>query len=191
MSTSFDLPDLDQFITGAVGEPGSRVFYLQAVAGSQVFTLRLEKLQVATLADYLTALLADLPGPADQEIPANIDLIEPAVAEWVVGQIGVAYDEATQRVIIVAREMAALDQDDLDQDDLDPGGALDQGGPLDPDTVIEGATASFRLTPAQVAAFIRQAGPTVSAGRPSCMLCGRPMDPEGHVCIKTNGHKPH
>ena len=185
MSTSFDLPDLDQFITGAVGEPGSRVFYLQAVAGSQVFTLRLEKLQVATLADYLTALLADIPGPADQEIPTNIGLIEPAVAEWVVGQIGVAYDEATHRVIIVAQEMVNLDQDDLEQDDLD------QGGALDPDTVIEGATASFRLTPAQVAAFIRQAGPTVSAGRPTCMLCGRPMDPEGHVCIKTNGHKPH
>ena len=180
MSTSFDLPDLDQFITGAVGEPGSRVFYLQAVAGSHVFTLRLEKLQVATLADYLTALLADIPGPPDREIPTNIGLIEPAVAEWVVGQIGVAYDEITHRVIVVAQEMVSLDQDDLDQ-----------GGELDPDTRVEGATASFRLTPAQVAAFIRQAGPTVSAGRPSCMLCGRPMDPEGHVCIKTNGHKPH
>ncbi|MBI1843241.1 MAG: DUF3090 domain-containing protein [Actinobacteria bacterium] len=180
MSTSFDLPDLDHFITGAVGEPGSRVFYLQAVAGSHVFTLRLEKLQVATLADYLTALLADIPGPADREIPTNIGLIEPAVAEWVVGQIGVAYDETTHRIIVVAQEMVSLDQDDLDQEDA-----------LDPDTLVEGATASFRLTPAQVAAFIRQAGAAVSAGRPACMLCGRPMDPEGHVCIKTNGHKPH
>ena len=36
--------------------------------------------------------------------------------------------------------------------------------------------------------FVRRAAELVSSGRPPCTLCGRPLDPEGHVCIKTNGH---
>jgi hypothetical protein len=29
----------------------------------------------------------------------------------------------------------------------------------------------------------------VRAGRPACPLCGNPMDPEGHSCPRTNGHR--
>ena len=25
----------------------------------------------------------------------------------------------------------------------------------------------------------------------ACPLCGRPIDPSGHMCIKTNGHSKH
>jgi len=28
----------------------------------------------------------------------------------------------------------------------------------------------------------------VAAGRPPCPLCGNPLDPEGHVCPRQNGH---
>lgn len=182
MSTSFDLPDLDHFITGTIGEPGSRVFYLQAVAQGQVFTLRLEKIQVATLAEVIAGILSDMPAPAVEETATNIELIEPAIAEWVVGRLGVAHDETTNRIIVVAREIPDPAESDPDAPDPDV---------ADPDAAEEGATASFSLTPAQAMAFVRQAGRTVAAGRPACMLCARPMDPEGHVCIKTNGHKPH
>lgn len=173
MSASFELRELDQFITGTIGEPGSRIFFLQAIAGDQVYTFRLEKTQVANLAAYLTAMLADLSSPVDVDTPENKELVEPLVAEWVIGQMAVAYDEATDKVVIVAQEIREVAEDE------------------DDDNPPAGASASFHLTPAQVAAFVRQAGPTVAAGRPICMLCGRPMDPEGHVCIKTNGHKPH
>lgn len=176
MSMSFELPELDHFITGTVGEPGSRVFFIQAIAADQVYSLRLEKLQVANLAAYLTAMLADLPANPEDEIPESIDLIQPVVPEWVVGQMGVAYDEAINRVIIVAQEMPEGPETDDEPDD---------------DDEVPRASASFHLTPGQVASFVRQAEPTVAAGRPTCMLCGRPMDPEGHVCIKTNGHKTH
>jgi uncharacterized repeat protein (TIGR03847 family) len=30
----------------------------------------------------------------------------------------------------------------------------------------------------------------VEAGRPLCPLCGGPLDPKGHDCPRTNGHKP-
>jgi uncharacterized repeat protein (TIGR03847 family) len=30
----------------------------------------------------------------------------------------------------------------------------------------------------------------VEAGRPTCPLCGGPLDPKGHDCPRTNGHSP-
>ena len=30
----------------------------------------------------------------------------------------------------------------------------------------------------------------VEAGRPACPLCGGPLDPQGHDCPRTNGHRP-
>lgn len=30
----------------------------------------------------------------------------------------------------------------------------------------------------------------VEAGRPACPLCGGPLDPRGHDCPRTNGHRP-
>ena len=165
----FDLPDVDRFTAGAVGQPGSRVFYLQAVAGGEVVTLRLEKQQVAALAQYLAELLHDLPSPADDEIPTELDLVEPVQEAWIVGQLGVVFDETRDRMVVRADEIAVEDDDD--------------------ETTL--GMARFGLTRAQVQAFVIHAATLVSSGRPPCPLCGRPIDPEGHMCIKTNGHKKH
>ena len=51
---------------------------------------------------------------------------------------------------------------------------------FDEDFGFESATARFRLSRAQVAAFIAVGNDLVRAGRPACRLCGRPMDPGGH-----------
>ncbi|MGI8758835.1 MAG: DUF3090 family protein [Acidimicrobiales bacterium] len=178
MSSSFDLPDVDRFTAGTEGPPGGRVFYLQAAAGAQVVTLRLEKAQVAALAGYLAELLADLPTPSPEEIPAPDELVEPVVAEWVVGQLGVAFDESRDRMVIRADELAVDDDD----------GAGGAGPELD--VLGGGGRAQFSLSRPQVAGFVVQAASLVAAGRPPCPLCRRPLDPEGHMCIKTNGHKP-
>lgn len=172
MTSWFDLPDVDRFTAGTVGPPGERVFFLQAAAGGQVVTLRLEKAQVAALAGYLAELLADLPTPAPEEIPDAVELLEPVIAEWVVGQLGVAFDESRDRLVIRADEL------------------VDE--PEEPEAeAAEGSSARFALTRAQVAAFVVHAAALVVAGRPPCPLCRRPLDPQGHVCVKTNGHKPH
>ena len=174
MTSWFDLPDVDRFTAGTVGPPGERVFFLQAAAGGQVVTLRLEKAQVAALAGYLAELLADLPTPAPEEIPDAVELVEPAVAEWVVGQLGVAFDDSRDRLVIRADELV----DEPEEPE-----------PTEAETP-EGGSARFALTRAQVAAFVVHAAALVVAGRPPCPLCRRPLDPQGHVCVKTNGHKP-
>jgi uncharacterized repeat protein (TIGR03847 family) len=168
VGSSFDLPEPDRFTAGTVGPPGQRVFYLQAREAEQVVTLRLEKAQVAALAEYLASVLADLAMPEPGSLPEDLELVEPVVAEWIVGQIGVVFDEDRDRMLVQAEEL------------------LEEGGE---DADVDQGVARFALTRAQVAAFVAQAAELVSAGRPACELCGRPKDLEGHMCIKTNGHR--
>jgi uncharacterized repeat protein (TIGR03847 family) len=169
VGSSFDLPEPDRFTAGTVGPPGQRVFYLQAGAEGHVVTLRLEKAQVAALAEYLASVLADLATPDPASLPGELDLVEPVVEEWVVGQIGVVFDEDRDRMVVQAEELLEEEEEEA--------GATDRG------------VARFALTRAQVAAFVVRAAELVAAGRPPCELCGRPKDPEGHMCIKTNGHR--
>ncbi|MEA2826229.1 MAG: hypothetical protein QOG43_668 [Actinomycetota bacterium] len=162
MSSSFELGDVDRLTVGTVGEPGRRVFYLQAVSGSQVVSLKLEKQQVAALVTYLATLLSDLPGPGS--LPTDLDLVEPVLQEWAVGALGVSYDEAADRVLVQAEELMEEESDD-------------------------GATARFLATREQVAALAARGAEVISAGRPPCPLCGQPLDPEGHMCVRLNGHR--
>jgi len=54
----------------------------------------------------------------------------------------------------------------------------------------EGLVARISLTREQAAAFAIRATQLVEAGRPPCPLCGLPLDPAGHDCPRTNGHRP-
>ena len=162
MSDSYDLEDVDLLTTGTVGPPGERVFYLQARRGAKLLTLKLEKTQVAALVRYLGTLLADLPPP--DELPPNLELVEPIEAEWVVGTLGVSYDEDTDRFVLLAEEL------------------VEEGD--------EGAMARIGATREQVAGLVLHGAEVVEAGRPPCPLCGEPLDAEGHVCVRLNGHKP-
>ena len=61
---------------------------------------------------------------------------------------------------------------------------------LEEDEPAEGGVARIGITRTTAAAISQVGNELVDAGRPICGLCGRPMDPEGHSCPKTNGHKP-
>ena len=118
MSTneSFDLTDVDHLTVGTIGPVGQRIFLLQARAGPELVTVKMEKQQVSALSQYLGQVLADLPRPGD--LPGDLDLQEPAEPKWVVGVLGVTYDDATDRVVLVAQEVTAGD-DESDEADGD------------------------------------------------------------------------
>ncbi len=168
MSSSFDLHP-DRFLTGTVGEPGNRVFYLQAAEGDDIISFRIDKQQVAALAEYLAGILADLP-PGDEPPLTSLVLTEPIVAEWTIGSLAVAYDAEGDAIVVVAEELVV---DDEPVPDDEPGAAR------------------FHLARGQVTAFIRVAVELVMSGRPPCPLCGQPLDPTGHVCPRSNGHGKH
>lgn len=163
MSASFDLEAPDHFTTGTVGSPGQRVFYLQARESRTLVTLKCEKEHVRSLGEYLADLLARLPA-AGEESPRDLALLEPIEAAWFVAAIGVGYDEADDRIVVVAKEL------------------VQEEGAEEP------ATAHFRITRAQAAAFVERARELIKAGRLICPMCGGPKDPGGHVCPRSNGH---
>ena len=45
-----------------------------------------------------------------------------------------------------------------------------------------------KISPGVARAFAKRALRVVAAGRPPCPLCGNPLDPEGHICPRQNGH---
>jgi uncharacterized repeat protein (TIGR03847 family) len=45
-----------------------------------------------------------------------------------------------------------------------------------------------RVTPAAARSFVARASKVVASGRPPCPLCGQPLDPQGHICPRRNGH---
>jgi len=47
----FGFENPDRFVAGAIGQPGSRIFYLQAREGGRITSVALEKVQVALLAE--------------------------------------------------------------------------------------------------------------------------------------------
>jgi uncharacterized repeat protein (TIGR03847 family) len=180
VSESFDFRQPSHFTAGAVGDPGRRVFYLQAAEQSRLVSLKIEKQQVAALATFLQTVLEDLPTPEGE--PTAPELLEPAVPDWTVGQIAVGVDEATNRVVLVVEELVPeLDDDEEDGDEVDQvlEAILEEGEG-------EGATLRLHLTLEQAAGFVRMADELMQRGRPSCRLCGQPMDPAGHACPRLN-----
>ena len=162
MSASFDLDQPDHFTAGAVGPPGQRVFYLQAREGQTLVTLKSEKEQVRALGEYLSALLERVADAGDPR-PASLALLEPVQEAWAVGTIGVGYDEASRRVVVVLS------------------GVVEEEGE-------EAPSARFAVTRAQAAAFAERAQELMRGGRPICPMCSGAIDPGGHVCPRSNGH---
>ena len=162
MSDGHDFSAADRFTVGAVGEVGRRLFLLQVRQGPALLTLKVEKQQVGVLAEYLGRIARE--GARPGHLPEDLALEEPAEPEWAVGTVGVSYDEADDRIVIVIEELVPEDE--------------------------SGAMARVSITREQAGAFAIHATRLVEAGRPPCPLCGSPLDPSGHACPRTNGHRP-
>ena len=161
MSEGYDLV-AERLVVGAVGPVGQRLFLVQCRQGPTLLTLKMEKQQVAVMADYLSRIVKDQARPG--ELPHPLPLEEPTEPDWAVGTIGVSYDEVEDRIVLVVEEQ------------------VDEGE--------TGAIARLSVTREQAAAFAIHATSLVEAGRPPCPLCSLPLDPAGHDCPRTNGHRP-
>ena len=167
----------ERFIIGTVGQPGERVFFLQAKAGAQVVSVALEKVQAQVLAERLDELLdevrrrgADIPVIADLEDVAPLD--QPIMEEFRVGTMSLAWDEDANTVVVEAHAQTE-EGADVPDDDAAEG----------PDMLRVHITAGYARS------FVKRALRVVQAGRPPCPLCGLPLDPEGHICPRQNGHR--
>jgi uncharacterized repeat protein (TIGR03847 family) len=164
------------FTTDYVGQPGERSFYVQARWADGVLSFSLEKQQVSVLADKLRELLMmvdakdTIGGAAPSRDPA-LKLQTPVEPEWRIGAMGLAYEEDADRVVLLAQP------------------AQVEGEPAAEMNEDHESGVRFLLRRDQVRAFILHASAIVAEGRPTCQLCGLPMDPDGHNCPASNGHR--
>ena len=161
--TESEFDEVDRIAVGAFGEPGQRLFLLQIRQGDRVLTVKVEKGQVAELATRLVQTMADRETALGDAASARLtEMVEP---EWAVGSIRLGFDKTVERVAVVMEEF------NREED-------------------AETASALILLSPEQAAALAAEVANLVAAGRPACELCGYPLDPSGHVCPRTNGHRP-
>jgi len=151
MSDSFDFEELDFLTVGTLGPKGERRFYLQCRASGELVSLKLEKQQVAALAEYLDRILEDLPDAELGDPPSDLDLREPVIEAWAIGTLGVAYSREDDRLVVIAEELV--------EEDASP------------------ASARFTVSREQVAGLVVRARDLVAAGRPPCPYCSRPLEP--------------
>ncbi len=63
---------------------------------------------------------------------------------------------------------------------------VEDPGSEEPNT--EASSVRFWITIDQASTLAEEALRICAAGRPPCFLCGLPIDAEGHVCPRANGH---
>ena len=171
MTEEHDFSAPDHCTVAAVGEVGHRLFLFHCRQGSQETTVKVEKQQVAVLAGYLGRIVKELGRPG--HLPEDLAYFGSDDFAWTVGTIGVPYDDELDRVVVVLEEAdGGIEEDDAE------------------DMSERGHVLRVALTREQAAAFAIHATRLVEAGRPPCPLCSLPLDPAGHDCPRTNGHRP-
>lgn len=176
MTGHTEFESVDTFTAGAVGRPGRREFFLQARVGSERINVKCEKQQAAALAQYLRRLLNDLPPPPDRPLNGAMQTTAPDSVAFVLGPIGLAYERDRDRFLVQLEEMVVSEADDDDEDE----------GPDDDEQDEDRARVRLFITRGQAAAFVEHTEELVAAGRPTCMFCNGPIDPDGHPCPRMN-----
>ena len=105
----------------------------------------------------------------DDERPLD----EPLRDEFGVGTLTIGWDADDSVLVLEARSESEEEPDDEEVDDEATDG---------PDVM------RVRLSATQAAGFVKRASRVLAAGRPPCPFCGQPLNPEGHICPRTNGY---
>ena len=176
----------DRFVAGTVGQPGERTFFVQARQGSRLTSVVCEKQQVQVLADHLERVLDELARLSDGmiDIPSarttarDLDPLDaPLQEDFRAGTMTIAWDAELSAVQV---EMFTVVDDDEEEQQTDFPFSGEQ-----PDN----ESLSVKITPEQARDFVARARSLVAAGRPACPFCGQPINPEGHICPRSNGYR--
>lgn len=168
----------DRVVVGTIGLPGARTFYLQVRAGKQIVSIALEKQQSALLAENIDEILDQLitvegnrfsvPTSTPIELVDN-DQLEAVQEQFRAGAMSLGWDPTTAQVVIEAHPITDVDADDNDE-------SLDEDGANETEMLL------VRMPVGTARAFAKRTREIVGAGRPTCPLCGYPIDADGHIC---------
>lgn len=166
------LDPVDHITVDAIGKPGNRIFYLQGRKGPDIITLIIEKIQLQSIIigikDFLEEIgkqYQNLTDPSPDYEEEKMQITPPVDPLFRVGEMGLAYEESTDKVCIIAKEILGDEKDN-------PHGEV-----------------RYWCSRSQLLSLANWSVVVVARGRPIYPQCQQPMDPEGHFCPKKNGHK--
>jgi uncharacterized repeat protein (TIGR03847 family) len=145
------------------GQPGQRTFRLRIIgAGGDTASLWVEKEQLQALSLALKQMLAQLEYDAEPPSGEISDFPVNADRDFRVGRMGMGFDASDRTVLLYLYEVGVEEEDE--------------------------ATVVVRMSQERCASLGVNLDDIIAGGRPLCPLCGAPIDPEGHVCVRANGH---
>ena len=151
----------------AIGVPGQRTFRLILESGPGSAFLWLEKEQLSQLAIYIQEIISSLPSgtpKGESEAP------EPPwdgginTVDFKIGRLALGHDTSSNCFLVIIHDMEETDENS--------------------------PTLSCWLTLSQGWELAKEALKVCAAGRPRCHLCAQPINPDGHMCVRANGHAP-
>ena len=151
----------------AIGVPGQRTFRLILESGPGSAFLWLEKEQLSQLAIYIQEIISSLPSgtpKGESEAP------EPPwdgginTVDFKIGRLALGHDTSSNCFLVIIHDMEETDENS--------------------------PTLSCWLTLSQGEELAKEALKVCAAGRPRCHLCEQPINPDGHMCVRANGHAP-
>ena len=168
----YPLGTLSNIEARSIGEPGHRTFHLVLESAGPSCSIWLEKEQLFQLGVYLQEVVQSL---SAEEKEHQGETVEPqwpgegASIEFKAGEVMMSHDPASHAFYLLAYE-----REDAESEEGPAEEAL--------------ASVSFWISVAQAEVLAQEALRICAAGRPRCFLCGLPINPEGHVCPRSNGH---
>ncbi len=167
MEERYELNEVTLLSAFAVGVPGKRTFFLIIGHKEDWVRVCLEKEQLEAMASVIDQFLFTISqeyhrSPREAEGPPLSDDVPTGMpkAELEIDQITLGFDQerATLNILVHALGPQKVDWTEL----------------------------YCRATLAQLKKLGEQAKSLCAAGRPRCVFCGGPIDPEGHICPKSN-----
>ena len=156
----------------AIGTPGKRTFNITAASarGSAVVWLEKEQLlRVAVAIKRFLAASAAGAEPARREPESGS--VRSVQVEFKAGEMSLRHDTSTGILTLVAAPIESAQEGELTESpEPVPAVQFSFGAP------VAGTLADRALE-------------VCAAGRKPCPFCGGPIDPEGHFCVKVNGHR--
>ena len=170
------------------GDPGLRTFRVDAHSGSAISSVWMEKEQLLQLGVYLRDMVGRL---SKEDRDKESDLREDVWSggelniDFKAGQMLLSYDKDSNAFYLQAyeRENIELPEGDFPQgsEGSDPQSDDTNEGP-------ETESVGYWITTAQAIVLSEESLKICAAGRPTCFLCGQPINPDGHACPRANGH---
>jgi uncharacterized repeat protein (TIGR03847 family) len=172
----------DRFVSGTIGQPGERIFFLQVKSGESLTSVIVEKSQVAILSERIDTLLNQIlnENNNDSNIPNKFDIDQldleplesPISEEFRVGVMSLGWSMPKNKLIIEAHADTSDTVPEISSDETEG-----------PDVL------RIHITAMQGRIFAERGRRLVSAGRQACPFCHEPLGQQGHVCARANGYK--